>query len=59
MIKYLLIGLVLGAAVMWWLGQRRKAVRDALRRDARLPPTDLVRCPRCGVHAPRGEHSCG
>lgn len=57
--KYLLIAVALIALAAWWLGTRRRAVRDQLRRDARITPTDLVRCPKCGTYAPRGEHACG
>ena len=57
--KYALIILALIALAAWWLGSRRRAVRDQLRRDTKLPPTDLVRCPKCGVYAPKGEHACG
>ncbi len=58
--KYLVItAVIVGAAALWWNG-RKRAVQDQIRRDiaARLP-TALERCPRCGVHAPTGTHSCG
>ncbi|BCW90159.1 hypothetical protein sos41_33270 [Alphaproteobacteria bacterium SO-S41] len=57
--KYLLILLALLALAAWWLGTRRRAVRDEVRRDRKLQPTDLVRCPKCGTYAARGEHACG
>lgn len=57
--KYLLILLALIALAAWYVGARRRAVRDQMQRDKPLPPTDLVRCPKCGVYAPKGEHSCG
>jgi hypothetical protein len=56
--KYVLIALALIALGAWWLGTRRRAVRDRMRRDAQVP-TDLVLCPKCGTYAAPGEHSCG
>jgi hypothetical protein len=57
--KYVLIALALIALGAWWLGTRRRAVRDRMRRDTPLAPTDLVRCPKCGTYAAPGEHACG
>jgi hypothetical protein len=56
--KYVLIALALIALGAWWLGTRRRTVRDRMRRDAQVP-TDLVLCPKCGTYAAPGEHSCG
>ena len=57
--KFFLLLVALGALAVWYYASRRKAVRDDLRRDAQLPATDLVRCPKCGAYAPKGQHSCG
>ena len=56
--KYLLIAMVLGAAFLWWMERRRGVVRA--RMAARMVPMkQLTACPRCGVYAAEGEHSCG
>lgn len=58
MLKYLVILLAAVALIWWWWAQRRALIRDAMRRNAQLP-TELEKCPKCGVFAPKGEHSCG
>jgi sterol desaturase/sphingolipid hydroxylase (fatty acid hydroxylase superfamily) len=61
--KYLIIALIFAGLVVWWFAQRRAAALEARRRrEAELPrkakPTELVRCPRCGVYAVKNGHVC-
>ena len=56
--KYLFILLAIVGFAAWWWQTRKATIRERLRREQRSA-TLLERCPKCGVFAPRGSHTCG
>ena len=60
--KYLVLLAILVLAYMAWRGARlresgERSAQD--RRDTPALPQDMVRCPVCSVHLPRGEALTG
>ena len=59
--KYLVLFAVLAVVYMMWKHQRQASMgaRDAARRQAPghppSRPQDMVRCPVCSLHLPRGD----
>lgn len=54
--KYLLVLAVVLLAVWLWRNNRRVEKRPPPPASAPLPaPQDMVRCPVCSVHLPRGD----
>jgi uncharacterized protein len=55
--KFLLLLVVLGVALMWWLAGRRRGPEAVQRKaDPRAPaggPATMIACAHCGVHLPR------
>ena len=50
-----LIMLIAVFATAWWLFKRYlRSVREEAP-PAAVPPEDMVRCARCGIHLPRSE----
>ena len=61
--KYLIIALIFAGLAWWWMAQRRAAaIEQRRRREGQVPrkpkPTELVRCPTCGVYAVKSGHVC-
>jgi uncharacterized protein len=64
-VKYLLVFVVLAIAFVWWNAKRKASRRSEPVRDAsaRAPsadakgtaPQDMVCCPVCSLHLPRGD----
>lgn len=55
--KYLLV-LAVVLAVIWFIRSNRREAdpkKPAPQRDALAPPQDMVRCPVCSLHLPRGD----
>ena len=60
--KYLVLLAILVLAYMAWRGARVREAADRAADDRRGPPAlpqDMVRCPVCSVHLPRGEALAG
>jgi uncharacterized protein len=52
--KYLVLLAVLVVAYLWWRAGRIES-KPRARGHAAAAPQDMVRCPVCAVHLPRGD----